>query len=329
MTQLNTAYLLSVFQAAVTADQQGSYAIAAADSAEVAALVKGKYIKTSKRLHNEGGNVGITLVEGATEADLRVDFEIPDFPAAPVAPAAPVLEETAAAPVAPQVEQQEAPTAEYTAPAADQETIAAPFGTTVPEAAEAPTHTQPEFEAMTQTIPAAPVAPQTEQVVQEAAVAQIDTSALGAAPVKEEDGVKIIGDADFEVATVAHTRKGDVEIDVGVPFIAKISAAERKKNKGSLEHHPFNDIAAFKIQNPTSIPSFHVAGRAVKDMSNSVRRANVRFEKEGSPVTFRAQPALETDPKGPGVRVFAFFVSEAPEQRRTTKKETAEETAEE
>ena len=86
MSQLNIAYLVSVFEAVVAGSEQGSYAIVPADSAEVAALVKAKYIKTNKRLHNEDGNVGATLVEGATIADLRVDFEIPDFAQVDTAP---------------------------------------------------------------------------------------------------------------------------------------------------------------------------------------------------------------------------------------------------
>lgn len=319
MNTLNIPYVLSIFQAVAQGAAQGTYAIVPADAPEVAALVKAKYIKVSKKLHNAEGNVGATLCEGATEADLRIDFEIADFQAPleaaaeEVAPAAPfALEQTETAPVA----QFEAPTAPVL-----EETIAAPFGTSNPEAAEAPTHTAPEFTAMTTQIPT-PAAPVTDTAAPEAE-SQLSAE-LGAAPVVEQEGVKIIGDADFEVAEVAHTRNGDVDIDVGVPFVIKVSKAERKKATTGLEHHPFKDIASFKLQNPSSAPSFHVAGRAVKDMSNSVRRANERFEKEGSTVTFRAQPAAENDPKGTGVRVFALFVHEAPAQRRSTRKVEAD-----
>lgn len=317
MTTLNTPFVLSIFQAVAQGAAQGTYAIVPADAPEVAALVKAKYIKVSKKLHNADGNVGATLCDGANEADLRIDFEIADFQSPveaaveEVAPAAPfALEQHETAPVA-QTEEPAAPVLE--------ETVAAPFGTTNPEAAEVPTHTAPEFTAMTAQIqtPATPVA---ETEIQHTA----NDDELGAAPVVEQEGVKIIGDADFEVAEVAHTRNGDVDIDVGVPFVIKVSKAERKKATTGLEHHPFKDIAAFKLQNPSSAPSFHVAGRAVKDMSNSVRRANERFEKEGSTVTFRAKRAAEHDPKGTGVRVFALFVHEAPAQRRSTRKVEAD-----
>lgn len=317
MTTLNIPFVLSIFQAVAQGAAQGTYAIVPADAPEVAALVKAKYIKVSKKLHNADGNVGATLCDGANEADLRIDFEIADFQAPveaaveEVAPAAPfALEQPESALVA-QTEAATAPVLE--------ETIAAPFGTTNPEAAEAPTHTAPEFTAMTAQIQT-PATPAAETEIQNTA----NEAELGAAPVVEQEGVKIIGDADFEVAEVAHTRNGDVDIDVGVPFVIKVSKAERKKETTGLEHHPFKDIAAFKLQNPSSAPSFHVAGRAVKDMSNSVRRANERFEKEGSTVTFRAQPAAENDPKGTGVRVFALFVHEAPAQRRSTRKVEAD-----
>lgn len=336
MNELNLAYLLAIFQAAVTANENGSYAIAQADAPELAALVKAKYVKTSKKLHNADGNVGVTLVEGATEADLRIDFEIPDYPAAPQVPelateaeAAQVAQpELNAAPVA----QEEAPAAPVFEPAAEaeDEVITAPFGTVNPDAAQQPTHEQtvPEFQAMTQTAATPVELQQTENTTAQVAGTP---EALGGAPIVEQDGVKVIGDESFDVAAVVQTRKGDVEIDVGVPFVAKVSkAAEKKKNAG-LEHHPFNDIAQFKIQNPASLPSFHIADRAVKDMSNSVRRANERYEAEGSPVTFRAAPADETDPKGKGVRVFAMFTHEAPAQRRANRKkddESAEQASE-
>lgn len=315
MTTLNTQFVLSIFQAVAQGTAQGSYAIVPADAPEVAALVKAKYIKVSKKLHNVDGNVGATLCDGANEADLRIDFEIADFQAPveaaveEVAPAAPfALEHPETAPVA----QTEAPAAPVL-----EETVAAPFGTTNPEAAEAPTHTAPEFTAMT-----AQIQTPATSVIEDQPTA--NPAELGAAPVVEQEGVKIIGDDAFDVASVAQTRNGEVDIDVGVPFVVKVSKAERKKATTGLEHHPFKDIAAFKLQNPSSAPSFHVAGRAVKDMSNSVRRANERFEKEGSTVTFRAQPAAEHDPKGTGVRVFALFVHEAPAQRRSTRKVEAD-----
>lgn len=314
MSQLNIAYLLAVFNAVVEGTNNGSYAIVPADAPEVAALVKAKYIKTNKRLHNEDGNVGAVLCEGATLADLKIDFEIPDAPAeAPVAPEAPAapsapfaLEpETAPvpeAPVAPVAQESAAPVAEVPT---------APFNAPVPEAAQQPTYETQEFKAMTE---------QAQPAVELNQAAAGNEEPVITAPVVEHDGVREIGDNDFQVVTVAKTRNGEVEIDVGVPFVTKVSAAEKKKQNKALEHHPFGDIAEVKLQNPSSAPSFHIPGRAVKDISNSVRRANDRYEKEGSRVTFRAVAATENDPKGPGVRVFALFVEEAPAQRRTSKK---------
>lgn len=312
MTQLNLAYLVSVFEAVVAGTEQGSYAIVPADAAEVAALVKSKYIKTSKRLHNEGGNVGATLVDGANIADLRVDFEIPDFAQADTAPvSSPEVTYTESAPVA--------PVAEETAPAAPVfEQAAAPFADTSinTELANAPTFAPAEeftgIVPMTQTEALQEVAAELPEHIAEY---------KAGAPVVEGEGVRVIGDDSFDVATVAETKNGEVEIDVGVPFVIKVSAAEKRKKSAKLEHHPFDATADFKLKNPTSMPSFHIAGKAVKDMSNSVRRANDRYEANGSPVTFRVVGVDENDPKGKGIRVYAMFTSEAPEQRRTTRKD--------
>lgn len=309
MSQLNIAYLVSVFEAVVAGSEQGSYAIVPADSAEVAALVKAKYIKTNKRLHNEDGNVGATLVEGATIADLRVDFEIPDFAQVDTAPVgAPEVTYTEAAPVAPPVEE--------TAPAAPVfEQMAAPFADTSINTEMANDPTFAPAEEFTGIVPMT----QTAEVSTEVQVQQ-EVQTLGA-PVAEGEGVRVIGDDSFDVATVAETKNGEVEIDVGVPFVIKVSAAEKRKKTAKLEHHPFDATADFKVKNPTSMPSFHIAGKAVKDMSNSVRRANDRYAANGSPVTFRVVGVDEADPKGKGIRVYAMFTSEAPEQRRTSRKD--------
>lgn len=320
MSQLNIAYLLAVFQAVATGTSQGSYAIVAAESPEVAALVKAKYIKLSKKLHNEDGNVGAVLVDGATEADLRVDFEIPDYPAEAQEPVAPAEEEIAMTNTNAPVTENTAPVADYSAPQAA-ENQAAPFALDdLAPASESDTAFQSAqpFAGLVDTVPSAPV---TEDQIHQINVETAEQ--IGAAPVVEQNGSIVIGGSEFEVAAVAQTRKGEVEIDIGVPFVTKVSAAAKKKT-GGLEHHPFNDIAALKLQNPNTAPSFHLAGRAVKDMSNAVRRANDRYEAQGSQVTFRANPADETDPKGTGVRVFALFLHEAPAQRRSSKKEVAE-----
>ena len=316
MSQLNKEYLLTLFRTVQEGAANNTYAILPAESEETKALAKAKYIKLSKRLHNADGNVGATLEEGATEADLRIDFEIPDFPAAPVVPEAaseapfalepaPVAETPVAA--AP------APFAEVAQPAT--EAPAAPFQE-IAQTAPAVEAQQPEFAPMTTQVQAPEV---TQAHIEQLTAEQQD--ALGHAPVEEHDGLKVIGDTDHEVIAVARTRNGEVEIDVGVPFVTKVSAAEKKEKNKGLEHHPFGEIAKIKMANPATAPSFHLANRAVKDISNSVRRANDKYEKEGSQVTFRAAAATEGDPKGPGVRVFALFLHEAPPQRRSSKKD--------
>lgn len=316
MSQLNKEYLLTLFRTVQEGAANNTYAILPAESEETKALAKAKYIKLSKRLHNADGNVGATLEDGATEADLRVDFEIPDFPAAPVVPEAAseapfVLEP---APVAEtSVEAAPAPFAEVAQPVA--EVPAAPFQEIAPTATVAEGQ-QPEFAPMTTQVQAPEV---TQAHIEQLTAEQQD--ALGHAPVEEHDGLKVIGDTDHEVIAVARTRNGEVEIDVGVPFVTKVSAAEKKEKNKGLEHHPFGEIAKIKMANPATAPSFHLANRAVKDISNSVRRANDKYEKEGSQVTFRAAAATEDDPKGPGVRVFALFLHEAPPQRRSSKKD--------
>ena len=322
MSQLNHEYLLTLFRTVQEGAANNTYAILPAEAEETKALAKAKYIKLSKRLHNADGNVGATLEDGATEADLRVDFEIADFPAAPVVP------ETAA----------EAPFVLEPAPVAETPVDAAPapFAAVAQPVAEAPAA---PFQEIAQTAPVVEAqqpefAPMTTQVqtpaVTDAHIEQMTAEqqeALGQAPVEEHDGLKVIGDNEHEVIAVARTRNGEVEIDVGVPFVTKVSAAEKKEKNKGLEHHPFGEIAKVKMANPATAPSFHLANRAVKDISNSVRRANDKYEKEGSQVTFRAAAATEGDPKGPGVRVFALFLHEAPAQRRSSKKdaETQEE----
>lgn len=319
MSQLNQEYLLTLFRTVQEGAANNTYAILPAEAEETKALAKAKYIKLSKRLHNADGNVGATLEEGATEADLRIDFEIPDFntaPAAPVVPEsaseapfvlepAPVAETPAAA--AP------APFAEVAQPVA--EVPAAPFQE-IAQTAPVVEAQQPEFAPMTTQVQA----PEVTQAHIEQLTAE-QQEALGQAPVEEHDGLKVIGDTDHEVIAVARTRNGEVEIDVGVPFVTKVSAAEKKEKNKGLEHHPFGEIAKVKMANPETAPSFHLANRAVKDISNSVRRANDKYEKEGSQVTFRAAAATEGDPKGTGVRVFALFLHEAPPQRRSSKKD--------
>lgn len=319
MSQLNQEYLLTLFRTVQEGAANNTYAILPAEAEETKALAKAKYIKLSKRLHNADGNVGATLEEGATEADLRIDFEIPDFNSAP---AAPVVPEAAAeapfvlepAPVAETpVETAPAPFAEVAQPVA--EVPAAPFQE-IAQTAPVVEAQQPEFAPMTTQVQA----PEVTQAHIEQLTAE-QQEALGQAPVEEHDGLKVIGDTEHEVIAVARTRNGEVEIDVGVPFVTKVSAAEKKEKNKGLEHHPFGEIAKVKMANPATAPSFHLANRAVKDISNSVRRANDKYEKEGSQVTFRAAAATEGDPKGPGVRVFALFVHEAPPQRRSSKKD--------
>lgn len=322
MSQLNKEYLLTLFRTVQEGAANNTYAILPAESEETKALAKAKYIKLSKRLYNADGNVGATLEDGATEADLRVDFEIPDFPAAPVVPEAaseapfvlepaPAAEKPAAAAPAPFAE-----VAQHVA-----EVPAAPFQE-IAQTAPAVEAQQPEFAPMTTQVQAPEV---TQAHIEQLTAEQQD--ALGHAHVEEHDGMKVIGDTDHEVIAVARTRNGEVEIDVGVPFVTKVSAAEKKEKNKGLEHHPFGEIAKVKMANPATAPSFHLANRAVKDISNSVRRANDKYEKEGSQVTFRAAAATDGDPKGPGVRVFALFLHEAPPQRRSSKKdaETQEE----
>ena len=319
MSQLNQEYLLTLFRTVQEGAANNTYAILPAEAEETKALAKAKYIKLSKRLHNADGNVGATLEEGATEADLRIDFEIPDFN---TAPAAPVVPESAS----------EAPFVLDPAPAAETPAAAtpAPFAEVAQPVAEVPAA---PFQEIAQTAPVVEAqqpefAPMTTQVqapeVTQAHIEQLTAEqqeALGQAPVEEHDGLKVIGDTDHEVIAVARTRNGEVEIDVGVPFVTKVSAAEKKEKNKGLEHHPFGEIAKVKMANPATAPSFHLANRAVKDISNSVRRANDKYEKEGSQVTFRAAAATEGDPKGPGVRVFALFLHEAPPQRRSSKKD--------
>lgn len=316
MSQLNKEYLLTLFRTVQEGAANNTYAILPAESEETKALAKAKYIKLSKRLHNADGNVGATLEDGATEADLRVDFEIPDFPAAPVVPEAaseaPFVLEPAPVAETP-VAEAPAPFAEVAQPVA--EVPAAPFQEIAPTATVAEGQ-QPEFAPMTTQVQAPVV---TDAHIEQLTAEQQD--ALGHAPVEEHDGMKVIGDTDHEVIAVARTRNGEVEIDVGVPFVTKVSAAEKKEKNKGLEHHPFGEIAKVKMANPATAPSFHLANRAVKDISNSVRRANDKYEKEGSQVTFRAAAATEGDPKGPGVRVFALFLHEAPPQRRSSKKD--------
>lgn len=315
MSQLNQEYLLTLFRTVQEGAANNTYAILPAEAEETKALAKAKYIKLSKRLHNADGNVGATLEEGATEADLRIDFEIPDFNTAPAAPAAPVVPESASeAPfVLEPAAAAPAPFAEVAQPVA--EVPAAPFQE-IAQTAPVVEAQQPEFAPMTTQVQA----PEVTQAHIEQLTAE-QQEALGQAPVEEHDGLKVIGDTDHEVIAVARTRNGEVEIDVGVPFVTKVSAAEKKEKNKGLEHHPFGEIAKVKMANPETAPSFHLANRAVKDISNSVRRANDKYEKEGSQVTFRAAAATEGDPKGPGVRVFALFLHEAPPQRRSSKKD--------
>lgn len=322
MSQLNKEYLLTLFRTVQEGAANNTYAILPAEAEETKALAKAKYIKLSKRLHNADGNVGATLEDGATEADLRVDFEIPDFPAAPVVPEAaaeaPFVLEPAPVAETP-VDAAPAPFAEVAQPVA--EVPAAPFQE-IAQTAPVVEAQQPEFAPMTTQVQAPAV---TDAHIEQLTAEQQE--ALGQAPVEEHDGLKVIGDNEHEVIAVARTRNGEVEIDVGVPFVTKVSAAEKKEKNKGLEHHPFGEIAKVKMANPATAPSFHLANRAVKDISNSVRRANDKYEKEGSQVTFRAAAATEGDPKGPGVRVFALFLHEAPPQRRSSKKdaETQEE----
>lgn len=316
MSQLNQEYLLTLFRTVQEGAANNTYAILPADAEETKALAKAKYIKLSKRLHNADGNVGATLEEGATEADLRIDFEIPDFNAAPVVPEtaaeAPFVLEPAPVAETP-VAAAPAPFAEVAQPVA--EAPAAPFQE-IAQTAPVVEAQQPEFTPMTTQVQTPAVTDaQIEQLTAE------QQEALGQAPVEEHDGLKVIGDNEHEVIAVARTRNGEVEIDVGVPFVTKVSAAEKKEKNKGLEHHPFGEIAKVKMANPATAPSFHLANRAVKDISNSVRRANDKYEKEGSQVTFRAAAATEDDPKGPGVRVFALFLHEAPPQRRSSKKD--------
>lgn len=310
MTELNKEYVLAIFKAVQQAAATGTYAVVPDNAPEVAALVKAKYIKTNKKLHNEGGNVAAVIVDGANEADLRVDFEIADFPA------------TETAPVAAPFAAEPAPTENTDAGVPEvlpEVTTAPPFAEYVPENATAPT-----FEPAPLAAPQEQFQPMAAQAAPAAAAEQPQAEQTVLAPVVEVQGGKMVGADDHVVAAVAQTKNGEVEIDIGVPFAFKVSKTASRKNGAGLAAYAFDDIADYKIKNPTTVPSFHT-DKKTSEVSNPMRRANERYAEANSTVTFRSATVDETDPKGAGTRVYALFTSEAPPLKKITKKDNAAE----
>lgn len=180
--------------------------------------------------------------------------------------------------------------------------------------------TAPQIQTEAAAIPAAPAfeAPALEQT----AAPQFTAEQAPAAPVVHGEFVGQQLEAPVVVDTVTI---GDnaIEIESGIAYVKHVPVGLRNVAPRS-EKYPFEQLATLKQQSTdvNFVPSFHIANMQTKNFSNTVTRANEKYEASHG-VTFRAQRAPANDPKGEGVRVFAMSLDQAPARQSRKKKEVA------
>lgn len=325
---MNGQWQLATFITVLLQQQAGQNQLVDANIPEVQDLVSRGYFELRPELGQNGTAVVVRAVEAAdvTPANLARDLGIDDATAQSTYAAHGI-----AADYAPF-----ASLAAVPAPA-----IAAP---TVAEVQQAAAAVQPTFhDAPAPTAPAfaepAQVAPAVQQTLGVAPVPAPVAQPLGTAPAAPAVQPAYSANAEVllgtgqqhQVVGQAESKNGTFEIEVGIPFHKKATGFVKGQGRNAewKPAYPFNEIAENKIQSgihSDQLPSFHVAGKEVRDMSTQVKRANEVWEAKEiagttDRITFRSANVGAEDPKGAGVRVYAMALSTAPAIRKRKPKE--------
>lgn len=305
---MNGQWQLATFITVLLQQQAGQNQLVDANIPEVQDLVSRGYFELRPELGQNGTAVVVRAVEAAdvTPANLARDLGIDDATAQSTYAAHGI-----AADYAPFASLAAAP-----APA-----IAAP---TVAEVQQAAAAVQPTFHDAP-----APTAPAFAEPAQ---VAQPLGTAPAVQPAYSANAEVLLGTGQqHQVVGQAESKNGTFEIEVGIPFHKKATGFVKGQGRNAewKPAYPFNEIAENKIQSgihSDQLPSFHVAGKEVRDMSTQVKRANEVWEAKEiagttDRITFRSANVGAEDPKGAGVRVYAMALSTAPAIRKRKPKE--------
>lgn len=301
---MNGQWQLATFITVLLQQQAGQNQLVDANIPEVQDLVSRGYFELRPELGQNGTAVVVRAVEAAdvTPANLARDLGIDDATAQSTYAAHGIAADYA-------------PFASLAAAAAPAPAIAAP---TVAEVQQAAAAVQPTFHDVP-----APTAPAFAEPAQVAPAVQ---------PAYSANAEVLLGTGQqHQVVGQAESKNGTFEIEVGIPFHKKATGFVKGQGRNAewKPAYPFNEIAENKIQSgihSDQLPSFHVAGKEVRDMSTQVKRANEVWEAKEiagttDRITFRSANVGAEDPKGAGVRVYAMALSTAPAIRKRKPKE--------
>jgi len=164
--------------------------------------------------------------------------------------------------------------------------------------------------------------------------APVDTLAQTAQPVFGADqnatavstsGDVVLGGTDHTVLNTVELGGEQFEIETGVQYVKRSPNIANIARTPREDKYPFAALADAKrerLDDDTFLPSFHVAGKQLKNMSNLLSKYIKKYEASHG-VTFRGQQVKENDPKGAGVRVFAMNPATAPERKSPIRKKDA------
>jgi len=286
---MNKQWQSQIFAQALAATLSGTH-IFVGDYPETHDLVERGFLKLDKRKKDGEGNWSATAVAGVTQDQVDAALNADAAPAPAPAPA----------------------------PVTTLENVAvetAPITTLENTVTQIPTPATPDNTAVLQAT-AQPVFGDTQ--VAAAAAAAGDT---------------VIGGADHAVVDTVTLGEDTFAIETGVQFVKRApNTANLKRATVREDKYPFAAIADLKakpenINNDEYLPSFHIVGKQVKNMSGMLARYIAKYEASHG-VTFRAQQVKAgTDPQGDGVRVFAMNKTTAPARKSPSKKKGTEQAA--
>lgn len=193
-------------------------------------------------------------------------------------------------------------------------------------AAPVPAPVPTATETLAPQTPAPVPAPAADTTVQLAATAQ---PVFNNAETQLAVGDVVLGSTDHAVVDTVELGGEQFEIETGVQFVKRAPNIANISRQPREDKYPFAVIAELKarpenIDNDEFLPSFHVANKQLKNMSNLMSKYIKQYEASHG-VTFRGRQVKESDndPKGAGVRIFAMNPKTAPERKSPIRKKTA------
>lgn len=178
--------------------------------------------------------------------------------------------------------------------------------------------------------PVETLAPEPVPAPAPAPTAPVDTLAATAQPVFNATaaataGDVVLGGTEHTVLDTVELGGEQFEIETGVQYVKRSPNIANIARTPREDKYPFAALADAKrarLEDDTFLPSFHVAGKQLKNMSNLLSKYIKKYEASHG-VTFRGQQVKDNDPKGAGVRVFAMNPATAPERKSPIRKKDA------